>query len=82
MDEEQFQEQLAQLESTVKQRMSKEAVSRLGNIKTAHPEKAIQAMLLLAQALQKKQISHIDDTIFKQVLQSLAEKKDTIIKRV
>ena len=62
----QLQKQVAMLETIVKQNMTKEAISRYGNLKSAHPEKAIQIIAILAQAIQQGQINEqITDEKFK-----------------
>ena len=77
-----FEQQREQLESIVKAQMTKEAISRYGNLKVAHPEKAVQALVVLAQLLQQNKITMIDDTILKDVLLKLTPpKKEFKIKR-
>lgn len=80
----QIQKQIEQLESTVKQFFTNEALIRYGNLKTAHPEKAIQLLLVLAQAMQKGQItSKIDDSILKKILKQMTpEQRDIRIRKV
>ena len=72
------------MESVAKQFMTKEALARYGNLKTAHQEKSLQLLLILFQAIQKGQIkSQIDDSTLKKVLEQLTPKKKEIrIKRV
>lgn len=79
----QLQQQVEQLESVVKQFLSKEALERYGNLKTAHPEKAIQLAVILAQAVQSGQIkSQIDDEALKSLLKRLTpQKKEFNIRR-
>ena len=69
--------QINELERAVKARMTKEAISRFGNVKSAHPERAVQALLVLSQL----KISRIDDETLKQVLIELNQKRDITIKR-
>ena len=77
-----LQKQIQYLENVVKQYLTKEAISRYGNLKTAHPEKAIQVITLIAQALQTGNIiEKITDREFKQLLQNLQTKKDFKITR-
>lgn len=72
----QLQKQVALLESIVKQKMTKEAISRYGNLKSAHPEKAIQIIAILAQAIQQGQITEqITDEKFKSILKQLTPEK-------
>lgn len=62
-------EQITALENFVKQHMTKQAISRYGNIKLAHPELALNALALLFQAVQ--QGITIDDDALKQMLKSI-----------
>ncbi len=74
----QLQKQIEQLEKFVKQYLSKEAISRYGNIKTANPDKAIQILLILNQLIQSGQLQEkLTDDQFKQLLLHLNQgKKD------
>lgn len=74
-EQEQFQQQVQQLEIMVKQALTKEALERYGNLKTAFPEKAVQLLVILAQAIQSGQISKIDDNTLKEVLRKLTPAK-------
>lgn len=81
-EEMQLQQQVEQLELTVKQKMTKEALQRFGNIKIAHPDRAVQLLVVLAQGIQLGKINTIDDDTLKQVLQNLtSEKRGIKIKR-
>ncbi|MFC1741969.1 DNA-binding protein [Nanoarchaeota archaeon] len=81
-DEQQLQEQLGMLEGFVRQRLTKEALERYGNIKVAHPEKAIQLLTILAQLIQTQGVEKIDDTQLKEILKRLTpEKKGPTITR-
>ena len=81
-EEFQLQQQIEQLELMVKQALTKEALQRYGNLKAAHPEKAMQLLVVLAQAMQQGQINQVDDKTLKQVLIKLIpEKKEFKIKR-
>ena len=81
-EEEQMQQQIAQLEMIVKQALTKEALERYGNLKTAFPERAVQLLMVLAQAIQSGQITSIDDNTLKEILKKITpEKKDFKIKR-
>ncbi len=72
----QLQKQVALLESIAKQKMTKEAVTRYGNLKSAHPEKAIQLIAILAQAIQQGQITEqITDEKLKSLLIQLEPPK-------
>jgi len=81
--EQQLQQQIQQLEAIVKQAFTKEALERFGNLKTAFPEKAVQLLVFLAQAIQTGQITKIDDNILKEILKKIEpKKKEFKIKRV
>jgi len=72
----QLQKQVEMLESIVKQKMTKEAISRYGNLKSAHPEKAIQILAVLAQAIQQGQITEqITDEKLKALLMQMEPPK-------
>ncbi len=71
-----LQQQVAQLEKAAKLWMSPEALSRFGNLKTAHPEKALQVAVLIAQFVQSGKINQtITDEQLKELLIYLKEKK-------
>lgn len=63
-----FQEQVSVLEKIAKSKMTREAISRYGNLKVAHPEKAVKAIVAIAQAVQSGLNEEIDDVKFKQIL--------------
>ena len=56
----QLNEQVAMLENVSKQHMTKEAISRYGNLKIAHKETAVRAIAFIAQAIQ---LGHIKEKI-------------------
>ena len=72
----QLQQQIEQLESVVKNHMSADAIARYGTLKAAHPEKAIQSLIVISQLMQSGRIQgQVTDMQYKQILQSLTEKK-------
>jgi len=72
----QLQQQIELLESVAKQFMTGEAISRYGNIKSAHPEKAIQVIAIIAQAVESGQLKgKLDDENFKKLLQQITPEK-------
>jgi len=72
----QLLKQIEILEATVKQYLSKEAITRYGTLKAGHPDKAIQALTVLAQLIQAKQITKkLSDQEFKSILIQLQEPK-------
>ena len=80
----QMQQQIGQMESAVRQFLSKEALARYGSLKAAHQEKALQLLVVLFQAIHKGQIQgKIEDSLLKKILEQMAPKKREIkIKRV
>ena len=83
-EQNQLQSQIEQLESIVKQFLTKEALQRYGNLKTAHQEKAVQLIVILSQAIQQGQIKEkITDEKLKDLLKQLQpEKKEFKINRI
>lgn len=79
-----LQKQVQQLETLVKQHLTREAITRYGSIKAAHPEKAMQTISIIAQLIQSGQITEkITDEQFKNILLKLQQpKQETKIKRV
>ena len=77
----QLQKQVEALEALIKKYLDKNAITRYGNIKAAHPEKAMQVLAVLAQLIQQGQIKQpISDDEFKALLMQLTqEKKQTKI---
>ena len=74
-EEQQLQQQVQQLEEIVKQVLTKEALERYGNLKAAYPDRAVQLLVILAQAIQSGQITKIDDDMLKEILKKLTPKK-------
>lgn len=74
-EEEEIQQQIAQLELLIKKVLTKKALERYGNLKTAHPDLAVQLLVLLGQAVQSGQIKTVDDEALKNLLMRLQPKK-------
>ena len=74
-EQEQLQQQIQQLEAIVKQALTKEALERYGNLKAAFPDRAVQLLVILTQAIQSGQINKIDDKTLKEVLKKITPKK-------
>ena len=83
-EQSQMQQQIEQMEDIIRQVLTKEALARYGNLKTAHHEKALQLLVILFQAIQKGQIQgKVDDSTLKKILEQLTpNKKEIKIKRV
>ncbi len=61
--------QIEMIENVAKQCMTSEALSRYGNVRVAHPEKAMQIAAFIAQAAQNKQLqAKITDAQLKELL--------------
>lgn len=71
----QLRQQITQLEAIVKPGLTKEALERYSNLKIAHKEKAIQALVLLAQTFQSGETRQINDEQLKELLKRLTPKK-------
>jgi len=71
----QVQQQIQQLESVVKKALTRDALSRYGNLRSAHPEKAIQLLVVLAQFLEQGKLKVVDDLTLKQLLLTLQPAK-------
>ena len=74
-EKQEFLQQVNQLESVVKTRLTKEALSRFGNLKTAHPEKASRALTVIANIIQKNNSLIIDDKMLTDILLQLTPQK-------
>jgi len=75
-------QQIQQLEVVVKQKMTREAVERFGNIKAVDQEKAIKVLVVLGQLIQSGKLISINDETLKNILIRLQEKKEFKIKRI
>lgn len=82
-EEIQLRQQIEALENLAKQYMEKEAISRYGNIKIAHPEKAVHVIAVIAEAVRNGSIKEkITDEQLKEFLRELQEpKKEFKIRR-
>ncbi len=68
-------QQLQYLEKVAKTMMSKDAISRYGNLKIAHPEIAIKTIAALAAAVQSGNIRQaVTDEQFKGILKEIQNK--------
>ena len=78
MNEEQLQAELELvknikiIENVAKSKMSGEAISRYGNLKTAYPDKAVRVISYIAEAVHSGQIKDmIKDEQFKELLKRI-----------
>ena len=80
-EQQQLAKQIEQLEAMVRPAMSREALLRFGTLKSAHPEKAIRALVAMAQMVGKGQA--IDDGTLRRILVALEpQTREIRIKRV
>jgi programmed cell death protein 5 len=82
-EDEKLQQEIEALEAVIKTRLTKEALARYGSLKVAFPEKAVQLLVVLGQAMQKGQIrALITDEQLREILMKLTPpKKDFTITR-
>ena len=81
--QEQMAQQLHALELMVKQKLSKEALERYGNIKIANPEMAVQLLAVMGQIIQRQDVGVISDEQLKELVGKLTPKKREInIRRI
>ncbi len=78
-----LQEKILQIENMAKAYMTKDAITRYGNLKSAHKEKALQVIALIAKLASENQIKEkVTDEQFKDLLRRLEpERKETKIIR-
>ncbi|MBI2448995.1 hypothetical protein HYV49_01735 [Candidatus Pacearchaeota archaeon] len=69
-EQENIEKNIEMIESFAKKHMTKEAISRYGNLKLAHPERALKAIVQITQIVQSG-IEEIDDAKLKEILRSL-----------
>lgn len=79
----QFQQQLAELEMLARNNLDVVAFERYNNMKIAHQELAVQALVMIAQLAQSGKITQkITDNQFREILMRLSPaKKDFKITR-
>lgn len=75
--EQEIASQISQLENIVKPYMTKEAAERYGTVRMAHPEQAVQSLILVAEWLNKRK-EKITDERYKEVLMHIMPKKREI----
>ena len=67
-----IQKQIQELENLARAYLSREALSRYGTLKAAHPEKAVQTLVMVAQGVHTGRIKEvITDEHFKQMLMQI-----------
>ena len=72
----QLKEQLEQLEAVAKRFMTAEAISRYGNLKAVHTEKAVQSIVAIAEMVHQGKIQQaITDAQYKDLLLRLTPEK-------
>ena len=78
-----LKQKLEELEKFVKQYFSAEAVTRYGNLKTVHPEKAVQSLIIIAEMVEEGRIkTRVSDAQYKALLLHMRpEKKEFKVRR-
>ena len=68
-EQQQLNQQISIMEEVVYRYLTPDAISRYGNVKIAHPEKAIRVLTLLFQAIKQGSIQEkINDSQLKELL--------------
>lgn len=71
-----LQKQIEILESIAKQYLSKESITRYYTLKSAHPEKALHVITIIAKLAESNQIQEkLTDEQFKQLLLNMEKPK-------
>jgi DNA-binding TFAR19-related protein (PDSD5 family) len=73
-----MQQQIAQLETIVKTLFTKRALQRYGNLRAAHPEKAVQLLAAVGQMMQSGKARKITDYDLKKILVMISPKTKEI----
>jgi programmed cell death protein 5 len=68
-------EQVGALEAFVKSKLTGDAAARYTNLKLAYPEKAMQLLTILGQAIGDYKIKQVDDAQLKDLLQRMTPAK-------
>lgn len=72
----QLQQEIVRLENLAKQYMDKEAINRYGNLKSAHPQLALQLIVIIAQMVQNGYIKEkLNDESIKEFLKKIQKPK-------
>ena len=78
-----IQQQLQQIEIIVKKYLTSEAITRFGNLKSAHPELSLKILTVLYKAIESGNVKEqITDEQLKLILQQLNQQKQFKIKRI
>ncbi len=77
-----LQQEIDAIEHFVKQKFTREAYTRYTNLKSAHPQKALQLITILAQIIQNGSLqAQITDEQLKGLLEKMSVKRDFKITR-
>jgi len=74
-EEVKLKEQIKGIEDAAKRCMTKDALSRFGNLKVAHPEKALDVAIAIVNAANSGMNEKIDDKTLKEMLVQLNENR-------
>ncbi|GEM_PF-559564 len=75
VEEAQASQQIAALETMIKTRLTRDALQRYGNIKAAHPEKAVQLLVVLGRLINTGRAGIIGDDDLKSLLRMMSEEE-------
>ena len=75
------QQQVGKLEAVARNVLTKDAFQRYSNIKLVDPEKAVNLLVIIAQAAQRG-VKHVDDEELKELLKKMNVKRDFTIRRI
>ena len=79
----QLQQQRDQLEAFARRFLTPEALSRYGNLKAVHAEKALQSLVLIAELVSEGKLrDQISDDAYKNILLHMEQRKENTIRLV
>jgi len=71
-----IKKKIEEMEHVVRKYMTGEALTRLGIVKSAHPETGLQVTMMIYQMVQEGQLNaKIDDSVLKTLLQNIQQSK-------
>ncbi len=76
-----LEQQIQQLEMLVRSRFTKGALERFGALKSAHPEKAVQVLLILGQLIDAGKAKTVDENQLRELLSHISPRRDFKIQR-
>ena len=75
-NQQEIKAKIEEMEHIVRKHMTGEALTRLGIVKSAHPELGLQVMMMLYKMVQSGQLnSQVDDQTLKSLLQNIQQSR-------